>query len=256
MAVETTNRAKAKMLAGEPVYGCSFLSTDPAVVEMLGAHGWDYLLFDAEHGPLEVSVCESLVRAAEIVGLTPIVRPAANEAHLIRRYLDAGALGVQVPWIESGEAAEATVVAARHLPRGQRGIGGARAQRYGAVSPAEFVERQNADVLVIAQIESPAGVDAAKAIAEVPDLDIVFLGSGDLSQAMGIPGQFEHPDLLEALERAATAILEAGKILGVVARTPAEARAWRSRGALYFITTFQGVYAPAARGWLEAAREG
>ncbi len=248
------NTTKAKMLAGQSVFGSSFLSTDPAVVEMIGSHGWDFLLLDGEHGALEVPACENLVRAAEIAGMTPIVRSPANQPHLISRFLDAGAHGCQVPWIESAETAEAAVSAARHFPRGRRGIGGARAQRYGATSPADIVKQQNAEVLVIGQIEGPAGVDAAREIAQVQGLDVVFLGSGDLAQALGVPGQFDHPALLDALDRAATAVLESGKILGVVARSAAEAVAWRARGARYVICTFQGVYAPAARSFLEAAR--
>jgi 4-hydroxy-2-oxoheptanedioate aldolase len=250
----TTNTTKAKLLAGEPALGLSFLATDPALVEMVAPHGWDYLLLDGEHGPLEVPACENLVRAAEVAGVTPIVRAPANQPHLISRFLDAGAHGIQVPWIESADDAQAAVSAARHFPHGRRGIGGARAQRYGTISPADFVEQQNAEVLVIGQIEGPAGVEAASEIAQVPGLDVIFLGSGDLAQSLGVPGQFDHPTLLSALDRAATAVLESGKILGVVARTAAEAVEWRARGALYVITTFQGTYAPAARSFLETAR--
>jgi 4-hydroxy-2-oxoheptanedioate aldolase len=254
MTVEMGNRTKAKLIAGEAVYGISFLSTDPAVVEMVATHGWDYLLFDGEHGPLEMSTCENLARAAELTGITPIVRPPANQPFMISRFLDAGAQGVQVPWVDSREGAEAAVAAARHFPRGTRGVGGARAQRYGRIAANDFIAQQNVDVLVIAQIESPKGVDAAGEIAAVPDLDVVFLGSSDLAQAMGYPGQFTHPEVVSALERAAAAVVAAGKILGVVARSAADAREWRDRGALYFITTFQGIYSPAAREFIEAAR--
>ena len=100
-----TNSTKAKLQAGEMVLGCFVRYPDASLIEVLGYLGWDFLVFDGEHGTLEPRDCENLVRAAELRGVTPIVRVTTNLAPIILRYLDTGAQGALVPWINSAEEA-------------------------------------------------------------------------------------------------------------------------------------------------------
>ena len=101
-----TNTTKAKLHAGEMVLGCFVRYPDASLIEVLGYLGWDFLVFDGEHGTMEPRDCENMVRAAELRGVTPIVRVTTNLAPIILRYLDTGAQGALVPWINSAEEAE------------------------------------------------------------------------------------------------------------------------------------------------------
>src|SRR5215831_15514331 len=100
------NPTKAKLAAGGAVFGCFVRYPDPGLVELMGYHGWDFLVFDAEHGTVDPRSCENMVRAAELRGVTPLVRATTNEAPVLLRFLDAGAQGAHVPWVNRGDEAE------------------------------------------------------------------------------------------------------------------------------------------------------
>src|SRR5262245_35050742 len=112
------NQTKAKLKAGETVYGCFVRYVDPTFAEVLGYHGWDFLMFDGEHGPLAERECENLVRDAELRGVTPIVRVPTNQPPVILRFLDTGAQGLHIPWVSTAADAEAAVRAVKYQPRG------------------------------------------------------------------------------------------------------------------------------------------
>src|SRR5262245_12011003 len=111
-----TNKLKAKLAAGETVYGTFVRSYDPNQVEVLGYLGWDFFLFDGEHSPVEPRDCENLIRAAELHDVTTLVRAPMNLQQVILRYLDVGAQGVQIPWVNTKQDAEAAVSAVKYQP--------------------------------------------------------------------------------------------------------------------------------------------
>src|SRR5205085_12142083 len=143
----------AKLKAGQTVYGCFLRYADPTLAEVLGYQGWDFLMFDGEHAPLAERECENLVRAAELRGVTPLVRVPTNQPAVILRYLDPGAQGLHVPWINTAAEAEAAVRAVKYQPRGMRGLAAVRAAAYGlAGSLAEYVQAANDQTLIVLHI--------------------------------------------------------------------------------------------------------
>ena len=250
-----TNPVKARLRAGETVFGCFTRTTDAALVEFLGLQGWDFLVFDGEHGPLDTQTLEHLLRAAEARDATALARVATNAPHRILQVLDAGARGLHIPMINSTAEAEAAIQAAKYPPRGSRGLAGVRANAFGTIGTlADYIVQANAETLTVLHIETGRAVDQIEAIAAVPDVDVIFIGTTDLSSDLGIPGQFDHPKLLTAIDRVAEATQAAGVVLGTILRAPEQAAIWRSRGARYFVVTLEAVLGPASRGFLSIAR--
>jgi 4-hydroxy-2-oxoheptanedioate aldolase len=245
---------KAKLAADRSVVGLNVVTADPGGVELLGLHGWDFVLLDVEHGEIDRSNCENLIRAAELTGMSAIARLPSADPTGIGRFLDAGAHGCQIAWVESADEAAAAVAAAKYPPLGHRGFGAGRSSGYGTIPPAEFVARHNADGLVSVQIEGSAGARAAREVAAVAGVDVVFIGSSDLAGALGFPGEPMHPSVREVVDQIASAVLESGKTLGVVAYSPEDAASWRERGARFVVTTTERAFGDTARTFLSRAR--
>ena len=169
-----TNTVKARLRAGETVHGCFVRYPEPALIEMLGYFGWDYVMFDGEHSTISPRDCENLTRAAELRNVDAFVRVPTNQQHVILQYLDTGVLGTMVPMINSVADAEAAVRAVKYPPRGARGVAGARAADYGQVQPfafKDYIARANEETMLIAQVETMQAVEALPEIVKLPDID-------------------------------------------------------------------------------------
>jgi 4-hydroxy-2-oxoheptanedioate aldolase len=250
-----TNQTKQKLQAGETVLGCWFRYTDASLVEFVAYQGWDFVVFDGEHGPLEPRDCENAVRAAELRGVTPLVRVAANEAPLIQRYLDTGAQGAHIPMVSNGREAELAVSSVKYGPRGNRGLAPVRAADFGQNGPLqEYVVQANRQTLVVAQIETPEAIDELSEIIAVDGIDVVFVGPSDLSQALGVPGQLSHPDVEHAVERIVRTVAASDCVLGVFATSGEAARAWRERGARYIATSLEALVVASSTSYFETLR--
>ncbi|MDX2181377.1 MAG: aldolase/citrate lyase family protein [Bryobacteraceae bacterium] len=204
----------------------------PQVVEILGYAGFDFVVIDGEHGAVNPETVESMIRAAERVGIAPMVRVAHCDPASIRLPLDWGAAGVHVPQVESLEMAELAARSARFHPLGERGLQPfVRAAKYRSYPTAEFLEQANREVQVVVHIEGRGGLRDLDAIMATPGIDVVFLGPYDLSQALGIPGQVTDPRIESAI---LDAVAKRGsKIIGTYADTPDRARYWFERGVDY-----------------------
>ena len=234
------NRVKAKLAAGEPAFGCFVRTPESQLIEYVGMLGWDFLVFDAEHGPLQPRDVEDLCRAIEPRGTTPIVRVTTNDAPTILRFLDTGVHGLHVPWVNSGADAERAVRSVTYSPRGIRGLAGSRASEWGLrESIGAYVERANRELLVVIQVETQDAVDAIDDYLKVDGIDVLFLGPTDLSQSLGHPGQLDHPDVLGAMDRVADAVVGSGKTLGIYAGSVDMTKRWLDRGARYFTTSLE-----------------
>ena len=213
---DTRNSMKQKLAAGELVL-CMNLrlarTVDIAMVAKAG--GYDALYVDMEHGPYSIKTTSTICAAALGIGITPLVRVPSHDAHWSSRVLDGGAQGVIVHVNNRGEA-EAVVRNCRFPPVGRRSVMGlGPALGYRTVPLGEFNTRLNSETVVIVMLETAAGIDNAGAIAAVPGIDVLLIGSGDLTTDYGIPGQVDHPPLREAYERTAQACRTHGKVLGV-----------------------------------------
>lgn len=249
------NTLKAKLKAGETTFGCFTRYPDATLVEVLALQGWDFIVFDGEHGVIEPRDCEHMVRAAELREVTPIVRVTTNQAPVILRYMDSGAHGLHVPWVNSGAEAEAVVRSVKYHPRGIRGLAGIRAADYGQRAPlGEYVQQANAETLVIIHIETMDAVERLPEIVAVEGLDVIFIGPTDLSHSLGVPGQVQHPTVQAAMQRVIDTVAQTDLALGIMVFNAQGAQQWRERGARYITIGLELLLAPAMRGYLQTAR--
>ena len=211
------NTLKTKMESGKAVFGVMITFPSPPVVELLGCLGFDWVLIDNEHGSITVENSEDVIRAAELSGIAPIVRPVGNKPEIIAPFLDRGAWGVQVPHVNNAEEARAAVDAVKYYPQGHRGIfSRGRPAGYGlSGSTAQYAEDANRNTLVCLMLEEVEALDNIGELLTVEGVDVFFIGSGDLSQSMGYIGQQTRPEVQGMMENGVKAIRGAGRIAGV-----------------------------------------
>ncbi|RPJ52591.1 MAG: hypothetical protein EHM24_34110, partial [Acidobacteria bacterium] len=207
------NLAKKKLAEGRPISVVAPGYTSAGLVELLGRLGFDAIFLDCEHGPAGWEDVENMVRAAELVDVTPIVRVQSHDPSTITRALDRGAGGVQVPHINTRAEAEAAVRAAKFAPLGHRGYAGGRAAL--GVS-GNFTQHANDETMVVAMLEEVEALRNLDEILQVPHLDAFFIAPGDLAQSMGHPGQLTHPDVQRAVDDAVRRTRAAGRAAGVL----------------------------------------
>ncbi|MDD5082072.1 MAG: aldolase/citrate lyase family protein [Dehalococcoidales bacterium] len=249
------NLTKVKILEGKITYGVFVPLLSPTIVEMIGHIGFDFVLLDGEHSPLAAESCEAMVRAAECVNITPLIRVAENVRQNILRYLDIGALGVQMPMINSQTEAQSVIDAVKYPPYGKRGLAGVRAANYGLKgSLGDYVAEANRETMIIIQIETMLAVDNLKEILATPGPDVIFIGPTDLSSAMGYPGQVNHPEVQKMIEYIVKEIRAAGKAAGTVAYDLPTLRKCKERGFQYIVYSVGPMLVRAGREYLEVAR--
>lgn len=234
-------RIKELLAQGEVVrlFGVGQL-VSPKLIEIVGEHGgFDGLWLDQEHAGLTMKEIEWATLAARAHGMDHFVRLPATDYAAIMRPLEAGAGGVMVSMVRSAAEAEQAVRWAKFWPRGERGLnGGNRDGRFGLTPIPDYVARANAETFVGIQIETAGALASAAEIARVPDVDLLFVGPADISQVLGVPGDFENPRCLEAIEGIARACAEAGKPWGIVPRGPEYAARMRGWGCRMFVLGF------------------
>lgn len=192
-----------------------FFSTlgSPALAEMLASCGFDWILIDTEHSPIELPDVIEHLRAIEGAGLPALVRPAWNDTVTVKRLLDQGAQTLMFPYVETPEEAASAVAATRFPPHGVRGVSGSsRAANYGLI-PGYFAKAE-AELCVIVQIETPRALANIEAIAAVPGVDAVFIGPSDMAASMGHIGNAQHPAVQAAIDDGFRRLKAMGKPCG------------------------------------------
>lgn len=249
------NATKAKLAAGEIVFGCFIRYAEPAFTEFAAMQGWDFLIFDSEHGTLQPRDVEELSRAAELRGVTPIARVTTNQAHTILRFLDTGIHGVHVPWVNSVGGAEAAVQSVKYHPLGRRGLAGSRASEWGMYeSIGDYTRRANRETMVVIQIETMDAVRAIEEFVRVEGVDVLFIGPTDLSHSLGHTGELDHPEVVAAMDRVADVVVGSDKVLGIFAGSPVAAERWIGRGARYLATGVDGLIKQGMQTYLSQLR--
>lgn len=178
----------------------------PIVAEIMSKAGFDWLVVDLEHSAIGISEAQTLIQIIDLAGCIPLVRLSSNDPTLIKRVMDAGSHGIIVPNVDSTDEAAKAVKATQYPPNGMRGVGLWRAQGYG-FNFDEYKKWQASESIVIVQIEHIDAVNNLEAILRTEGVDGFIIGPYDLSASLGIPGEFEHPDFKNALER----VLEVSK---------------------------------------------
>jgi 2-keto-3-deoxy-L-rhamnonate aldolase RhmA len=211
------NQVRARLAKGELALGFGVHHLRGSAVGMLAAAaGYDWLFIDMEHGATSVHEATQIAIAALGQGITPIVRVCKDAVFEGTRALDNGAMGVVVPHIDTVEEAKAVAAAYRFPPVGTRSWGGPPFAF--AMKPPSNAEAQvelNKEILVACMIETPEAVANANAIAAVPGVDVLLIGTSDLTAAMGISGQIGHKDVYAAYEKVAAACRAHGKTMGM-----------------------------------------
>ena len=245
---------RARSRAGEPLLGCFLTWPVAGVVELAAMAGFDFVVIDCEHGFFTIESVASLVGAADGAGIAAVVRAPSADSGELPRYLDAGAAGTLLPRVEGAAAVRAAVSALKFAPRGARGLGGVRANRYATVPLADFVRTANEETLVAVQIERQGALTDLPAIADDPDVDVLFVGPNDLSQALGAPGVTNSPAYREALARVASEAARAGKSAGIMVGRREDVPALSALGYRFFTTSDRALVLESGRRWREAIR--
>jgi 2-dehydro-3-deoxyglucarate aldolase len=193
------NALKEKLKTGQSVVGTFVALGHPDVTEWLSKLGFDWLLLDAEHGPLDFETLQRMIQSMDIVNCTPIVRPQWNDPVIIKRVLDLGAYGVLIPWVNSKLEAENAVKACKYPPEGIRGYGPRRA---GMLDP-DYYRTANTELLVAVQIETRTALDNIDEILSVEGIDACYVGPYDLSCSLGygIPPDWNDSGYLAAFDQ-------------------------------------------------------
>ena len=227
------NRFKAALKAGRHQLGIWNSIGGNTVPEMLAGCGFDWVLVDTEHSPVDVNdVLPALQAIAAYPETSALVRPAFNDPVLIKRILDHGAQTLLLPYIQSVEEAEAAVRAVRYPPAGIRGVAGlTRASRYGAVD--RYTETASDEICLLLQVETAHAMKSLKAIASVDGVDGIFIGPSDLAASMGHPGNPGHPEVVAAIEAAVATLTAMGKPAGILTLDENFARRCIELGTLF-----------------------
>lgn len=209
--------------------GTWLTSASPLVAEAVGHAGLDWGVIDMEHSPLDLPLLVQMLQAMAGTRMVPVVRVPWNDPVTIKRVLEAGAQTLIVPFVQTADEALAAVAATRYPPLGTRGMSGmGRSSRFGTAH--DYFRNANAEMAVIAQLETPRALERLEEIAAVDGVDALFIGPADLSAAMGHPGRFTHPSVLSAMAGAVQRCKAVGIPVGTVGATPETVAQYRAAG--------------------------
>jgi 2-keto-3-deoxy-L-rhamnonate aldolase RhmA len=250
--LEKARRLKTRLRSGEPCLGAQISLSDPAVAEIFGRAGFDWLVLDTEHSAINEITVRAMLQAAAHTSAVALARPMKLDFDLIRRFLDLGSPGVLCPFINTGEEAERLVSYCRYPPAGIRGYGPRRAAVYG-FDGDEYMKIANDSMVLIPIIESREAVENIDAIVSVDGIDGITVGPMDLSISLGIFRQFEHPAYLAAVERVRVACRQRKKAMGSGCYSLEHAKQCRDLGdTLLLMAGDDGYLAAESRRCLEA----
>ena len=226
------NLVKRALAEGKVQYGTNFgqlRSQD--VLKILALSGFNWAFIDTEHGGFDLETIQDLCRIAASVNFTPIVRVPELQYSMVTRALDCGAMGVMFPRVEAPELLEKAVSWARFPPVGVRGFGlTAFHFDFAPMTMPQMIEFCNENTMVVLQIETKRAVEAREELLAVPGIDAVMIGPADLSISLGVPGEFQHPKVVEAMESIRDTCVRRGIAPGTQTRTLSLAKFWRERG--------------------------
>lgn len=226
------NRMRARLAEGRTVVGTMLVELrQPSVMTMLANAGLDFVLIDNEHGPFSIDAIAELSRAARDAGVTPIVRVPELSYALVVQPLDAGAQGIMLPRVTAPEQVQLCVACMKYVPEGRRGAVLARGHTGFRGGPlADTLAQMNRETFLIVQIETAEAVSRLDELLAVPGVDAALIGPTDLSVALGVAGQMDHPKLVEAIERTMAACARHGVVPAIHTNDVAMSAAWARRG--------------------------
>ncbi|RRJ65717.1 siderophore biosynthesis protein SbnG [Paenibacillus oralis] len=229
------NTLKLKINRKQPVFGLFVSIPHPIVVELIGQAEYDFVIIDYEHASTNMERVEELIRAAELAGVTPLVRVSGVERTEILKVLDCGAQGIIIPHVERREQVEEAVRWAYYHPLGMRSLNSGRPGAFAKYSLADYIREANEAIMIVPMIESTEGIRQSEAILSHPQIGFVLEGAADLSQSLGLPWQTGHPEVRRQLEQLHAAAQRCGVPYAAVARSREDMRLWAERGVRIYV---------------------
>jgi len=209
--------------------GTWVMAASPIVAEAVGTSGFDWGVIDMEHTPLDLMDLVHMLQAVGCTPMAPVVRVPWNDSVMVKRVLDAGAPSVMFPFVQNAEEARQAVAATRYAPAGVRGMAGmSRGSRFGT-TPNHFTTA-NDNICAVLQLETPEAIGRLEEIAAVPGVGALFVGPGDLSDAMGHVGDLTHPEVMGLMTDAARRAAALGMPIGTVGGSVETVQRYRAAG--------------------------
>src|SRR6266566_4689307 len=229
------NPVKTQLKRGQSVFGVVITVNSVEVAAQIATLGFDFLWIEMEHAPITLETLRNIVLATRGLPAVPFARPPVNELWTAKRVLDAGVLGVIFPFTRTPELARQAALACRYPPLGLRGSGADLAQ-FRWPAPEGYYDFADENVMVIAVAEDTKALSQIDEIAATPGIDVLFIGTSDLSFSLGLRGRQDHPRLEAAIAKIVAAGKKHGKVLGRPAHTPEEIKRFQKQGFLFFQT--------------------
>jgi len=229
----TEIRAFKEKIQHQAVIGPFAKTSDPALIEIMGYAGFDFVILDLEHGPNSVQTVQNLIRAAQVSGVFPIVRVKEDPFSVLGEVLDLGAGGVQIPQITNLPEAQNVIERAKFAPNGMRGVCRfVRAADYSALDRFQYFKEANESVMIL-QLEGEEALNNLESILEAEGIDIIFIGPYDLAQSLGVTGQIDHPNVESSMQEIIEKCTQKGIVVGTFVDTLENARKWKKLGVKY-----------------------
>lgn len=243
------NAMKQGLHSGKKYLGTFIKMGDPSVVELLKYSGFDCVIIDNEHSQMGKETMVNLVRVADLCAITPIVRVRENNRSMILQALDAGAHGIMVPETNTAEEVSLVISRTKYAPDGDRGYTASqRAAGYGNMNAAEYAVFANENTMTIAYCETKRAIENLDEMLKVPHLDMMWIGPMDVSQALGVTGNPNHPTVIEAINTIIAKCKAAGVPVGTIANSPEDAAKLFQQGVqLISLSSDQGMIQYAAK---------
>jgi 4-hydroxy-2-oxoheptanedioate aldolase len=250
------NSLRKKLQSQDCVIGTFLEIPAPPPIELLGLAGFDFVVIDREHGPIDLKDTENLIRSGATTEISVVVRPPACDSLAISQPLDCGAAAVQVPQIDSAEMARTVVRSSKYHPLGMRGLQPCvRSASYRAYDTSDYLASANEESAVIVQVEGVEGLSNLDSILNVEGVDVAFIGPYDLSQSLGIPAQVKHPRVLQAMVEAVAMARRTGKRIGTYCDDVETAYEYRKLGVAYLTVSIDAyIFLSAARSMVSRLR--
>jgi 2-keto-3-deoxy-L-rhamnonate aldolase RhmA len=230
-----TNPVKSKLQRGEIVIGVVISVNSVETAAQAANMGFDFLWIEMEHAPISLEGLRNIVLATRGLPAVPFARPPVNELWTAKRVLDAGVMGVIFPFTRTAELARQAVAACRYPPLGLRGSGADLAQ-FRWPAPGGYYDFADENALVVGVVEDTTALANIDEIASTPGLDVLFIGTSDLSFSLGLRGEQNHPRLDESVAKIAAAARKHHKCLGRPARSAKEIQTFTKQGFQFFMT--------------------
>ncbi len=227
-------RLRQALASREVVYGTWVQTPSPEVVEILGWSGWDFVILDLEHGPYGVETLPQLIRAAEASEAAPLVRVPLSAPQDVGKALDLGAVGIVSPGVTSADAGTSAVRLTRFPPHGSRGASPSTRQLHYSAVPFPTLTAETApQPLIVLQVEARLATTDLGGILDIDGIGVIFIGPYDLSTSLGLPGQFDHPTVRQAISEIVTRAAERGIGVGIWVPDAKSARFWVEQGVRF-----------------------